>query len=77
MNLKTRVMVIGGVVGALLGLGAAYLYVQSSGIQVDEEGNERLPAVQPAKALTLGLAVMTILRQIVGFGREPERENAA
>jgi len=77
MNLKTRVMVIGGVVGALLGLGAAYLYVQSSGIQVDEEGNERLPAVQPAKALTLGLAVMTILRQIVGFGREPERKNAA
>jgi hypothetical protein len=69
MNLKTRVMIIGGVVGALLGVGAAYLYLQSSSVQVDEEGNERLPAVQPAKALTLGLGVMTLLRQIAGMGK--------
>jgi hypothetical protein len=69
MNLKTRVMIVGGVVGALLGVGAAYLYLQSSSVQVDEEGNERLPAVQPAKALTLGLGVMTLLRQIAGMGK--------
>lgn len=69
MNLRTRVMIIGGVVGALLGVGAAYLYLQSADIEVDEGGNERLPAVQPAKALTLGLGVMTVLRQIAGLGR--------
>ncbi|MBN1977954.1 MAG: hypothetical protein JW918_11185 [Anaerolineae bacterium] len=69
MNLKTRVMIVGGVVGALLGVGAAYLYMQSAGVAVDEEGNERLPAVQPAKALTLGLGVMTLLRQIAGMGK--------
>ena len=69
MNLKTRVMVIGGVVGALLGVGAAYLYLQSAEVRVDEEGNERLPTVQPAKALTLGLGVMTLLRQIAGMGK--------
>jgi hypothetical protein len=69
MNLKTRMMIIGGVVGALLGVGAAYLYLQSASVQVDEEGNERLPAVQPAKALTLGLGVMTLLRQIAGMGK--------
>lgn len=69
MNLKTRVMIVGGVVGALLGVGAAYLYLQSTGVQVDEEGNEQLPAVQPAKALTLGLGVMTLLRQIAGMGK--------
>jgi hypothetical protein len=69
MNLKTRVMIVGGIVGALLGVGAAYVYLQSTGVQVDEEGNERLPAVQPAKALTLGLAVMTLLRQIAGMGK--------
>jgi hypothetical protein len=68
MNLRTRVMIIGGVVGALLGVGAAYLYLQS-GVEVDEEGNERLPTVQPAKALTLGLGVMTLLRQIAGLRR--------
>jgi hypothetical protein len=69
MNLKTRVMIVGGVVGALLGVGAAYLYLQSASVQVDEEGNEQLPAVQPAKALTLGLGVMTLLRQIAGMGK--------
>jgi hypothetical protein len=69
MNLKTRVMIMGGIVGALLGVGAAYIYLQSADVQVDEEGNERLPAVQPAKALTLGLAVMTLLRQIAGMGQ--------
>jgi hypothetical protein len=69
MNLKTRVMIIGGIAGALLGVGAAYLFLQSADVQVDEEGNERLPAVQPAKALTLGLGVMTLLRQIVGMGK--------
>jgi hypothetical protein len=69
MNLRTRIMIVGGVVGALLGVGAAYLYLQSAGIEVDEEGNERLPAVQPGKALTLGLGVMTLLRQIAGMGQ--------
>jgi hypothetical protein len=69
MNLKTRVMVIGGVVGALVGVGAAYVYLQSANVKVDEEGNEQLPAVQPAKALTIGLAVMTLLRQIAGLGK--------
>jgi hypothetical protein len=69
MNLKTRVMIIGGAVGALLGVGAAYIYLQSADVKVDEEGNEQLPAVQPAKALTIGLAVMTLLRQIAGMGK--------
>ena len=69
MNLKTRVMIIGGVAGALLGVGAAYLYLKSTDVQVDEAGNERLPSVQPAKALTLGLGVMTLLRQIAGMGK--------
>ena len=69
MNLKTRVMIIGGIAGALLGVGAAYIFLQSANLQVDEEGNERLPAVQPAKALTLGLGVMTLLRQIAGMGK--------
>jgi hypothetical protein len=69
MNLKTRVMIIGGVVGALLGVGAAYLFLQSTTVQVDESGQEKLPAIQPAKALTLGLGVLTLLRQIAGMGK--------
>ncbi|MCK4314832.1 MAG: hypothetical protein KAX24_03585 [Anaerolineae bacterium] len=69
MNLRTRVMIIGGVVGALLGVGAAYLYLQSTSIKVDEEGRERLPAVQPGKALTASVGVLTTLKQVAGMSK--------
>jgi hypothetical protein len=69
MNLRTRVMIIGGVLGALLGVGAAYLFLQSTPIKVDEKGQERLPAIQPTKALTAGLGVLTVLKQVTGLGR--------
>lgn len=69
MNVRMRVMLIGGVVGALLGVGAAYLYLQSNPVEVDAEGKERLPSVQPGKALTVGLGVLTVLKHIAGLGR--------
>jgi hypothetical protein len=69
MNLRMRVMIIGGVLGALLGVSAAYLYLRSTPIEVDEDGQERLPAVPTGKALTAGLGVLTVLKQITGFGQ--------
>jgi hypothetical protein len=69
VNLRTRVMIIGGVLGALLGVGAAYLYLQSTPLEVDRDGQERLPSVQPGKAITATLGVLTAVKQIVGLGR--------
>jgi hypothetical protein len=69
VNLRTRVMIIGGVLGALLGVGAAYLYLQSTPLEVDQVGQERLPSVQPGKAITATLGVLTAVKQIVGLGR--------
>ena len=68
MNLRTRVLIIGGVVGALLGVSAAYLYLRSSPVEVAEGGRERLPAVQPGRALAVGLSLLTVLKQITGLG---------
>ncbi len=73
MNLRTRVMIIGGVVGALLGVSAAYLYLRSVPADVDEEGRERLPSIQPGKALAVSLGVLTVLKQITGLGQPQER----
>jgi len=69
MNLRTRVMIIGGVVGALLGVSAAYLYLRSTPVELDEDGREQLPAVQTGKALTAGLGVLTVLKQVTGLGQ--------
>jgi hypothetical protein len=62
-------LVIGGVLGALLGAGAAYLYLQSTPVDVDEEGQEQLPTLQPGKAITASLGVLTAIKQIVGLGQ--------
>lgn len=69
MNTKTKVMIFGGMVGALLGVGAAYLYLREAPVKVDAGGNEQLPAVQPGDALKVALGVLTAIRGIVGLGR--------
>lgn len=69
MNLRTRVLIFGGILGALIGVAAAYLYLRSAPIRVDESGRERLPAVSPSEALKVGLGILTTIRQIVGLGR--------
>jgi preprotein translocase subunit YajC len=69
MKLETRVMIIGGILGGLLGAGAAYLYLQSTQIEVDEEGNEQLPSVQPGDAIKVTLGILGVLKQITGLGQ--------
>ena len=69
MRMKNRVMIFGGIIGALLGVSAAYLFLKSNPPKVGEEGEERLPTVQPAKALAIGLAVLGVLKQISGMNQ--------
>ncbi len=67
MKLRARVILMGGILGAILGLGAAYLYLQSTTIEVNEDGEERLPPIQPGKAITAGLGVLTAIKQVTGL----------
>ncbi len=69
MNLRTRVLLFGGIIGALLGVSVAYLYLRSAPIEVDESGQERLPAISPGDAVKVGLSILTAIRQILGLGR--------
>jgi hypothetical protein len=58
LDWRTRSFIIGGVLGAVLGLAGAYVYVQST----EREGAE--PGLQPAEAVGIGLALLAVLRQI-------------
>ena len=59
---KTRTMIIGSVVGALVGAGAAYLLVQRT---ERESGSLRIGT---GEGIKLGLLVLGLLRQVAQLG---------
>ncbi|MDF1514406.1 MAG: hypothetical protein P1S60_11410 [Anaerolineae bacterium] len=63
MNSKTKSLLFGGLIGALIGAVAGWLYYNSN-VEVSEEGAEQLDAPSPLNALKLGLVMLGVLRQI-------------
>jgi hypothetical protein len=61
-------MVIGGVIGALVGVLAAHLYLRSASVEPGEETEAELPGVRPGDAIKLSLGILGVLRQIAGIG---------
>jgi hypothetical protein len=66
MNVKTRTMLIGGVLGAAVGALAGWLYYNSSEVLVDEEGVEHIDPPKPGEAVKLGLSILGLLRSLSG-----------
>jgi hypothetical protein len=61
-NWKVKILVMGGVIGILAGLGAAYLLIQNS-----EKQGER-PELTAGEGVKLGLWVFGLMRQISTLG---------
>jgi hypothetical protein len=59
---KIRALVLGGLIGALTGLGAAYLMVQRS----EKEGTP--PNLTAGEGVKLGLLLLGVLRQVAMLG---------
>jgi hypothetical protein len=68
LDWRRKAFILGGVLGALLGLGAAYIYVNAA-----EESGET-PEVTPGTAVTIGLSLLALLRQVAAIGEGGERE---
>jgi len=65
MNARNKALIVGGMIGALIGLLAAWIYVRDL---PEEEGQEpTLPAIAPGETLKLGLGILALLRQIAGL----------
>ncbi len=67
MNLRTRVMLIGGFVGGLVGVLAAQLYLRSVEEELDEEGDADLPSLEPGDVIKLVLSVLGTLKLITSL----------
>lgn len=71
MNLRTRVMMIGGLVGGLIGVLAAQLYLRSAETK-EEEGEEvALPSLEPRDMIKLVLSVLGVLKLVDGLAGPP------
>ena len=62
MDWRSRAFLVGGVLGALLGLGAAYIYINAA------EQSGETPEVSPGTAVTIGLSLLALLRQVADPG---------
>lgn len=66
---KNRTMIAGGVLGALLGVGAAMLYVRSEEEAMEEDyakGPQR-KSIPPVALLPIAISILGVLRQIGGL----------
>lgn len=57
-NWKTKTLIIGGVVGIIAGLVAAYILIQRA------EAEESRPKITAGEGVKVGLGVLTVLRLI-------------
>jgi hypothetical protein len=68
LDWRRKAFVLGGLLGALLGLGAAYIYVNAA------EASGETPEVTPGTAVTIGLSLLALLRQVAAIGEGGEKE---
>lgn len=61
-NWKAQTLVAGAVIGALAGVGAAYLLVKRA------EDNDEPPQLSAREGVSLGLMVLGLLRQVAQLG---------
>lgn len=64
LSWQAKALLTGGVVGALVGVGAAYLYIRN----IQEAGEE--PQLGTKDALQLGVSVVALVRQIASMGNK-------
>lgn len=74
MNPQRRLLLFGGILGALLGVAAVYLYLQNQpalpGPEGEAEGGSHRRRIGPSEALSLGIGIVGLLRQIANLGQK-------
>jgi nitrate reductase gamma subunit len=61
---KSQALIIGGVLGALLGIGAAYLLTR----RAEQKGTQL--SITPQKGVQLGVLLAGLLRSILSLGED-------
>ena len=62
---QTRTLMIGGLLGAVLGILSAYLYIRSA----QAAGEDSPPPPETKDAVKLGMSLLSIIRSVAELGR--------
>jgi len=62
-NWRVKVLIVGGVLGALLGVGSAYLMVRTA-----EEAGRKSPEIGTGDAIRIVIALIGLVRGIAALG---------
>jgi hypothetical protein len=65
-NWKPKVLVVGAVIGALVGIGAAYLFTQQS----ERERGYEAPDLSAGDGVKLGLLLLGLLRSVADLANK-------
>lgn len=72
MNVRTRVILIGGLIGGLIGVLAAQLYLRSATKREEDDDQTELQSLQPGDMIKLVLGVLGVLKLIDGLAEPAE-----
>jgi hypothetical protein len=64
LDWKTKTFIIGGLIGVLGGVGAAYLLIKRA------EAEQRQPRLTPGEGVKIGLGLLGLMRLISDMGGE-------
>lgn len=64
VNWKTKTLVTGGLLGTLIGLGAAFLYTRTA----ERNYTDKLPEISTGEALGIAISIIGIVRGIAALG---------
>jgi len=71
MQIRHKILMVGGFIGLLVGLLAAFLFLRAneSKIAAVEAGEaESLGKISPAEGIAVGMSIVGLLKQIVSLG---------
>jgi uncharacterized membrane protein len=76
MNWKTRVTIIGGVSGLLIGLASAMLYIRTVEMEQGNNSKITLPALNTSDVLPVLITAIGLVRTVAGMGTltKPEKK---
>lgn len=64
LDWKMKAILVGGVVGALVGIGAVYLYIRN----IEEAGES--PRLATRDAMSIGVSLVSLIKQIANMGNK-------